>query len=72
MQWHSVDQFFAMGGHAFYVWGSFGACALAMIVEAWLLRRRHRALVLSLKRERGAQRAPTRRVTVSMILESSR
>jgi hypothetical protein len=43
-----------------------------MIVEAWLLRRRHRALVLSLKRERGAQRAPTRRVTVSMILESSR
>ena len=26
----SVGEFFAMGGYAPYVWGSFGACALAM------------------------------------------
>ena len=44
MQWHSVDEFFAMGGYALYVWGSFGACALAMLIEPWLLRRRHRSL----------------------------
>ncbi|MFZ2911101.1 MAG: heme exporter protein CcmD, partial [Candidatus Desulfobacillus denitrificans] len=29
-----------MGGHAFYVWGAFGACALLMIVEPILARRR--------------------------------
>ena len=28
MQWNSVSEFFAMGGYAFYVWGSFGATAL--------------------------------------------
>ncbi|TMH29856.1 MAG: heme exporter protein CcmD [Betaproteobacteria bacterium] len=45
MQWHSVDEFLAMGGYALYVWGSFGACALAMIVEPWLLRRDRRHLL---------------------------
>jgi heme exporter protein CcmD len=29
-----------MGDRAFYVWGSFGAVALAMIVEVVLLRMR--------------------------------
>ena len=30
----------AMGGHALYVWGSLGACALLMAAECWLLRLR--------------------------------
>jgi len=72
MQWHSVDDFFAMGGYALYVWGSFGACALAMLIEPWLLRRRHRALVRSLRRARAAERTAPRRVSVSITLESAR
>jgi len=32
------NEFFSMGDRAFYVWGSFGAVALAMIVEVVLLR----------------------------------
>ena len=50
MQWHSVGEFFAMGGYAPYVWGSVGACALAMGVEPWLLRRQHRQIVRALRR----------------------
>jgi heme exporter protein D len=26
MNWGSASEFFAMGGHGLYVWGSFGAC----------------------------------------------
>ena len=55
MQWHSVGEFLAMGGYAPYVWGSFGACALAMSVEPWLLRRRRRQILRSLQRQRVAE-----------------
>lgn len=44
MQWNSVSEFFAMGGYAVYVWGSFGATAVAMAVE--MLQIRHRRLEL--------------------------
>jgi len=54
MQWHSVGEFLAMGGYALYVWGSVGACAVAMIVEPIVVRRRHRRLVRSLRPLRGA------------------
>ncbi|MEO5696089.1 MAG: heme exporter protein CcmD [Burkholderiaceae bacterium] len=50
MQWHSVSEFLEMGGYALYVWGSFGACALAMGAEPWLLRQRTRSAVRALKR----------------------
>jgi heme exporter protein D len=55
MPWHSVGEFFAMGGYAPYVWGSFGACALAMSVEPWLLRHRRRQILRSLQRQRVAE-----------------
>ena len=42
MQWQSLSEFFAMGGYAFYVWGSFGATAAALAIEAALLRARRR------------------------------
>ena len=54
MQWHSVAQFLAMGGYAFYVWGSVGVCAVAMIAEPLLLRRHHRRIVRSLRQRRDA------------------
>jgi heme exporter protein D len=45
MYWSSWDAFWAMGGHAFFVWMSFGALFLAIAVELVLLRvRRQRAL----------------------------
>ncbi len=37
MNW---SEFFSMGERAFYVWGSFGAFGLAIIVEILLLRMR--------------------------------
>ena len=49
--WNSAADFFAMGGYAFYVWGSFGACALAMIVEPLLLAKRRNEVLRSLQRE---------------------
>jgi len=40
-----MNEFFAMGGYAFYVWGSFGATAFVVAVEMLSLRaRRRRAL----------------------------
>jgi heme exporter protein D len=40
MQWNSASDFFAMGGHGLYVWGSYGVTALLMLVEPWLAARR--------------------------------
>jgi heme exporter protein D len=54
MQWTSVGEFFAMGGYALYVWGSFGACALLMAVEPFLAKRRLSEVRKSLARERLA------------------
>jgi heme exporter protein D len=42
MNWGSASEFFAMGGHALFVWGSYGAMLLALVAEPLLLRRRHR------------------------------
>jgi len=67
MQWHSVSEFFAMGGYAAFVWGSVGACALAMAAETWLLKRRHRRILDALRRRyaRATDPAPARQRTVS-------
>jgi heme exporter protein D len=54
MQWNSVGEFFAMGGYALYVWGSFGVCAVAMIAEPLLVGKRNRDILGSLRRERLA------------------
>ncbi|MDP2134466.1 MAG: heme exporter protein CcmD [Sulfuritalea sp.] len=54
MQWNSVGEFFAMGGYGLYVWGSFGACAVLMIAEPFLARRRLSEVRRSLARERLA------------------
>ena len=51
MHWNSAAEFFAMGGYAVYVWPSFGACALLMMVETFLVKQRQRAAVESLRRQ---------------------
>ena len=43
MQWHSVSEFFAMGGRGGFVWGAYGAMAALMLAEVLLARHRHRA-----------------------------
>jgi heme exporter protein D len=51
MNRHSTAEFFAMRGYApyVYVWGSFGVCALALALEPFLLNRRGRAILRSLR-----------------------
>ena len=56
MNWNSAGDFFAMGGYALYVWGSFGVCALALALEPLLVGRRRRAIVGSLRRHVLADR----------------
>ncbi len=42
-------EFFSMGGRAFYVWGSFGAFAVAVAIEIILLRGRARRAEMATK-----------------------
>jgi len=44
MSWNSPAEFFAMGGYAFYVWGSYAVAALGIAGELWWLLRRARTL----------------------------
>lgn len=43
MNWGSWDNFLAMGGYAFYVWGSYLVTLAMIIAEVVLLRARRRA-----------------------------
>ncbi len=54
MTWGSPAEFFAMGGYGLYVWGSFGVCAVLMILEPILVRKRQSAILRILRRERQA------------------
>ena len=40
-----LNEFFAMGGYAFYVWGAYGVTALVVIAEVLALRARRRAVL---------------------------
>jgi heme exporter protein D len=56
MNWNSAADFFAMGGYALYVWGSFGVCVVSLALELFLLSRRHQAIVRSLRRHALAEK----------------
>ena len=56
MIWNSASEFFAMGGYGLYVWGSFGACALAMALEPLLVARREKSILVSLRRQARANK----------------
>ena len=57
MHWTDLGEFFAMGGYAVYVWGSFGACALGLLIEPLLLRHRRMKLRQQLHAHFDAQAA---------------
>jgi heme exporter protein D len=44
LNWASVSDFLAMGGYGLYVWGSFGMCALVLVLECSSLALRRKAL----------------------------
>ncbi len=54
--WNSPSEFFAMGGYALYVWSSFGACAVVLLLEPFVIRRRHKAVIRRLKQQVLAER----------------
>ena len=51
MNWGSAGEFFAMGGYAFYVWGSYGITALFLVLEIVLLVLRKRTITQRLGRK---------------------
>jgi heme exporter protein D len=55
MNWGSPAEFFAMGGYALYVWGSFVVCTAIMVMEPILARKRQRDILRTLRRERIAE-----------------
>lgn len=54
MNWGSPAEFFAMGGYALYVWGSFVVCAAIMVMEPMLAKKRQKDILRALRRERIA------------------
>jgi heme exporter protein D len=55
MNWGSADAFFAMGGYALYVWGSYAVTFLLMVLEIIFLVSRRRAAAAALEKAAGAQ-----------------
>lgn len=56
MNWASWNDFFAMGGYALYVWGSYGVTLGLMVTEIVLLILRKRNILEHLGRIRGSTR----------------
>ncbi len=44
MAFHSLADFFAMGGYAFYVWTAYGICFVLLTGYVLLLRHQRKAL----------------------------
>ena len=55
MRWTSWAEFWAMGGYALYVWGSFAVTAVLMAIEVWQARQQRGQTLRSLRRERDLQ-----------------
>lgn len=45
-----MSEFFAMGGHGFYIWASYGATALFMVIEVIAVMRGKRTVEKRLTR----------------------
>jgi heme exporter protein D len=53
MVWGGWDAFWAMGGYAAFVWGSYGVTVAALALEVWLTRNRRRRALAEVERTRG-------------------
>lgn len=62
MNWASAGDFFAMGGYAFYVWGSYFVTLVLILVEVMMVRQRRRSVAARLARSAGVdEKGETRR-----------
>jgi heme exporter protein D len=50
--WGGWDNFWAMGGYAPFVWGSYGVTVLVLAAEVWFLRHRRRRALAEVVRQR--------------------
>lgn len=55
MQWNSFEAFWHMGGHAFYVWGSFGTTLVIVVAEILAVRQRRQRTERELRDFFGSQ-----------------
>jgi heme exporter protein D len=51
VNWGSWDNFWAMGGYGFFVWGAYAMALAVVAVECWQLKTRRRRAVDELQRE---------------------
>ncbi len=63
MIWANWSDFFAMGGYALYVWGSFIVVFAGLAAEVLLLRQQTRALRAQFLNQRAASAARARKQT---------
>jgi heme exporter protein D len=52
MNWNSWQEFVAMGGYGFYVWGSYGVTLVLIVIELAALAGRRRAIERQTSRNR--------------------
>lgn len=57
MNWGSTEAFFAMGGYALYVWGSYAVTAVLLLAEVAMLTLRRRSTLARLRHARARQGA---------------
>lgn len=55
MNWGSTEAFFAMGGYALYVWGSYAVTAVLLVAEIVLLVLRRRGILARLRGARAGR-----------------
>lgn len=60
MAFNSITEFIAMGGHAPYVWSSWGVTLFLIVALTWHARFERRQLVTGLKRRERRERARTK------------
>jgi heme exporter protein D len=53
--WSSWSDFWAMGGHAYFVWMSYGALLAALVVEGLSLRLRRKRALEAVEEERDLE-----------------
>jgi heme exporter protein D len=53
--WDNWSDFWAMGKHGFYVWGSYGVAALLVCAEVWQARRARREALQEVRLARMAE-----------------
>jgi heme exporter protein D len=51
MQWNNISEFFAMGGYALYVWGSFGITLTVVAIEVLLVNHQRKEIQKNLRDE---------------------